>query len=348
MISETGRSAGSGAGLLTGEQAKTYSEVALANVRREFPHLELVLLDAPEQPSRPFRALHPSFYGAFDWHSAVEMHWAMARLVRLNVPMTPRNDLLALLDEHLSLDRLAIERENLPRLECPYGYAWFLELAAEVERLPAATAGRWKEALAPLVKTVSAGFRAWVEASRYPVRNGLHANTAFCLSLGLDYARRLDPELATLLEEAARRWFGADRGWAAHFEPSGTDFLSPSLSEAELMAEVMTRDEFAAFLEVFLLPEDGQLPAALATPADPGPKADWYASHLHGLNLSRAHSLRRIAAALGPDDARSAGLEAAAAANAARSLGLVAGADYGLSHWLVAFALRCLTEGSPR
>lgn len=330
------------------EQVSAWAEVALANAVREFPHAELVVLEGPGETVLPGRLSHPSFYGAFDWHSAVEMHWVMARLLARRPAGAPLERLAAHLDDHLSREKLAVEAANLPPGECPYGYAWLLKLAAELEEVRHERAPRWRAALSPLAAAAADRLTAWATTSELPVRTGLHSNSAFSSSLALEYARRHDAGLLGAIEEAAGRWYGADRDCPLSYEPSGTDFLSPCLSEAELMGRLLGREEFSRWLASFLPSGKVGLPANVASPVMPGEQAVGQLGHLHGLNLSRAFALGRIAARLGEADERYELFSRAAEANAASSLRLVVGSDYSIEHWLVSFALLYVSEVPAR
>lgn len=329
---------------LARREGPAWAAVALANATREFPRLEPVLFEAREGSLPRPRLAHPSFYGSFDWHSAVEMHWVMARLLHLKLAGSCGPALADLLDRHLAPEAVEIEAGNLPRFECPYGYAWLLKLAEELELLEEPAYARWARALSPLAALAATALSRWLATSAYPVRHGLHQNTAFSCSLALGYARRHSAELETAIAEAVRRWFVGDRRCPAGYEPSGSDFLSPSLTEAALLAQLLAPEDFSAFLDGFLFDEAGELPSSLASPVVVSEGADWLGSHLHGLNLSRAHCLLQVAAALAPEDERRQQLEEAAGRSASASLGLVVGSDYVLEHWLVAYAVLYATE----
>ena len=315
-----------------------YAAVAVANVRREYPNDLRLVLTGPGPVPAP-RELHPAFYGSFDWHSCVEMHWLLVRLHRLNgVPA----DALAVLDEHLAPGPLTAERDFLttrPGFARPYGLGWLLMLAEEAALAGPRGAG-WLAALRPPAQQAAANLLAWLPAATYPIRQGAHTNTAFGLRLALPWARRRAAEgdgalLAGILR-AAERWYLADRDYPAGWEPDGADFLSPALCEAELMVELAGPDWLAGFLP--------RLPAALLTPVRVTDDSDGQLAHLHGLNLSRAWAWRRLAAALPTDDPRVPTMRAAAESHAAAGLPHAgAGTDYMVEHWLAAYAVLYLT-----
>ncbi|HST65410.1 MAG TPA: DUF2891 family protein [Mycobacteriales bacterium] len=324
--------------------AAEYAAVAVANVRREYPNDLRLILTGPG-PVPPPRDLHPAFYGSFDWHSCVEMHWLLVRLHRL---VGVDDDALAVLDEHLSPEALTAERDFLaarPGFSRPYGLGWALMLAEEAALAEEAgpAAGRpWAAALRPFAQQVSDNLRAWLPKATYPIRQGAHANTAFGLRLALPWARRRAAEgdgalLAEILG-AAERWYLADRDYPAGWEPDGADFLSAALCEAELMVSLAG----PAWLDGFL----PALPEALLTPVTVTDDSDGQLAHLHGLNLSRAWAWTRLAAALPADDPRVPVMRTAAAAHAAAGLPHAGGGtDYMVEHWLAVYAVLYLTAG---
>ncbi|HEX7053959.1 MAG TPA: DUF2891 domain-containing protein [Burkholderiales bacterium] len=313
--------------MLSEELAERFARVALANIARDYPRrIDHVLADADDE-LRP-RVVHPAFYGAFDWHSAVHMHWTLVRVLRLYPASRVAPAIGEALDEHLHADALARElayfRSGAGRtFERPYGWAWALELHAELLRAQ----GRWAGALAPLAGELARRLGEFIAAAPYPVRAGSHGNTAFACLLALDYARSArDDALERAIGRAARRWYGNDRDAPLAYEPSLDDFLSPSLCEAALMRQVLAEDELAGWLERFA-PQDF---AALGEPPAGYDHADPKHSHLDGLCLSRAWCLIRLG------DAASARRLIAAA------LPHVAGGDYAGEHWLASFALLAL------
>jgi len=329
------------------ERAEAYARVALANIEREFPRYELYLQSDPSPIPAP-RALHPAFYGSLDWHSCVEMHWVLVRLLRLVPDRVPEDEVRNALDAHLSAEALAGEtrffEDPAHRLtERPYGWAWTLRLAAELLAFDDADAGRWAANLLPLADLFVERFLEWLPKATYPIRYGIHANSAFALSFSLPFARKRaqagDVTFLEALEEAATRWFAGDVGYAADWEPSGADFLSPALMEAELMSSLLPPAEFPSWLERFLPGIADREPGTLFTPAVVTDPSDGHIAHLHGLNLSRAWCWRRLAAALPGSDPRVPVMLEAAERHAAASLDQAVGSDYMVEHWLPAYAV---------
>lgn len=323
--------------------AAELAATALRTVRAEFPYDLRVLYDGPgEAPARP-RDRHPAFYGSFDWHSAVEMHWVLLRLLRRFPEEVDAAAVRAVLDAHLTPEAIEVEaayyRANRGA-QRPYGWGWALTLHEEAASWP--EAAPWAAALRPLADHFLDALATWLPRAPYPVRHGVHPNSAFGLVRSLPSARRRaadgDDRALRAIEDAARRWFLADTDAPVRWEPSGADFLSPVLTEAVLMAEVLPADEFAGWLAGYL-PGLGEGP--LFEPAIVADSGDGQTAHLHGLNLSRAWALRRLAAAV-PDTGDL--LLDTARRHAEPELTEVSGSDYMVEHWLAAYALLYLDE----
>jgi hypothetical protein len=336
---------------ILGEQAAAYAAVAVTNIGREFPSLLVHLMTAPgDFPARPADRT-PVFYGSLDWHSCVEMHWLLVRLLRLAGDSVPAGDIRELLDAQFTPDKLAAEATFVAgadgRHERPYGWAWALALVHEIAILDDVQARRWLTAIAPLADALTKGVLDWLPKATYPVRHGVHANSAFALSLALPFAARQAqlgrPELAAAIEGKALGWFADDTNYPGNYEPSGHDFLSPALTEAELMSRLLAQPEFADWLAAFLPGIAVGEPATLFSPAVVSDASDGQIAHLHGLNASRGYCWRRIAESLPDGDARIAPALAAARTHLDAALPYVSGGDYMVEHWLAAYAVLALT-----
>ncbi|HUZ02359.1 MAG TPA: DUF2891 domain-containing protein [Thermomicrobiaceae bacterium] len=333
------------------DRAPAYARVALDNIRREHPSYVVYVSTGAGVPPAP-RRLHPAFYGSFDWHSCVEMHWVLARLLRLLPDLLPRAEIRAALEEHLTGEAIAGEVAYFSEpaqhtVERPYGWGWLLMLVHELRGWDDPDARRWDAALDPLATLFAGRLQAWLPRLTYPVRYGAHYNSAFGLSLALPYARDRaasgDRALLEAIVDAARRWFGEDAGYPAAWEPSGGDFLSPALVEAELMSRLMEPQAFTGWLDRFLPDIAAGEPRSLFTPVTVADPTDGHSGHLHGLNLSRAWCWRRLAERLPAGDARVGVMLDAGARHAAASLPHVVGGDYTLEHWLACYAVLLLS-----
>ena len=322
--------------------ASRFAAVALDNLAREYPHkLDHVLASDADAVSP--RDLHPSFHASYDWHSCVHMHWLLARLRRRFPQLPERAAIDAVFDHHFSTDAIAAEIAYLGRphsgsFERPYGWAWLLKLAAELCDEP-----RWGRALQPLAEAFARRYCEFLPRARYAIRYGVHSNTAFALALALDYARAAgDRALDDACTAKALDWYAADRDAPAAWEPSGTDFLSPTLVEAELMRRVLDAAAFGAWLSGYLPGFAQGTPHNVFSPADVTDRTDPQLVHLDGLNFSRAWCLRGISHALPDGDSRVAVARAAADRHVAAGWeGLASDAFVG-AHWLATFALLAL------
>ena len=330
---------------LTADLADRLASIALGHVGREYPNKLDHVLEGPGDAREP-RALHPIFYGSFDWHSSVHSHWLLARLARRFPNIEAADAINAWLDQAFTEPNVAAELAYLARpsargFERPYGWAWLLMLQAELMTHETEAGRLWAAAMAPLARAFADRFRDWLPKATYPVRVGTHASSAFALVLARRYAEAAgDADLLAALGAAARRWFGADADCQA-WEPSGSHFLSPALIEAECMRATLAPAEFAAWFAAFL-PRlaDGE-PASLFIPATVSDRSDGQIAHLDGLNLSRAWCWRRLA--LAAPTALRPRLEDAAARHLQAALPHLA-ADYMGEHWLASFALLALDD----
>lgn len=324
---------------LTPETAARFAGIALSHVTREYPHKLDHVMEGPEDALGP-RALHPIFFGSFDWHSCVHGWWLMLRLRRLFPDLPLALEVEALADEMLAPDKVAGELDYLDRaysggFERPYGWAWLLALHAEAQRH---LDRPWAADLEPLARAFAERFRLYLPKLTYPIRVGTHFNTAFAMILALEWAEANDAPLAALIRERAPAWYGEDRGCQA-WEPGGDEFLSSALTEALCMRRTLGKDSFRSWFGDFLPDVAAGEPRSLFTPAIVSDRSDGKIAHLDGLNLSRAWCWRRIAPALEPELAELARRTAEEHLDA--SLPHVAG-DYMGEHWLATFALLAL------
>ena len=333
------------ASILTSELAGQFAAIALGHVRREYPNKPEHVLDGPEDARTP-AALHPIFHGSYDWHSCVHGHWMLARLLRRFPDLPAAASIRALFDAQFTPEKVAGECAYLAvpsvaGFKRPYGWAWLLKLA---EELLHQDEPRWALELAPLAGIFAQRFRDFLPVATYPVRVGTHFNTAFGLRMAADYAEASqDSSLLNLLRETARRWHGTDADCPAWGEPSGDDFLSPALMEAECLRRLLPPAEFAPWLDRFLPRLAEGVPATLFQPATVSDRTDGKIAHLDGLNLSRAWCWRSLASALPEADARRALALEAAERHLAASLPHLAD-DYMGEHWLASFATLALDE----
>ena len=335
--------------ILTPQRAASFADIALANVVREFPNKMDHVMGAAGDVRRP-REVHPVFYGSFDWHSCVHMHWLLARVRRIFPAVAQRTAIDALFDKHFSQSNVAAECAYLARTESrgferTYGWAWLLELATELRRGTDAESRRWSTTLEPLAAAFVRRYEDYLPRQRYPLRAGVHPNSAFGLLFALDHARvARESSFEALCVERALDWFAGDRDAPAAWEPSGTDFFSPTLIEAELMRRVLSQPEFAAWLDALLPGLARREPATLFSPPEVTDRTDPFIVHLDGLNFSRAWCFRGIASALPGSDPRRAILRDACNVHLDAGMEGLSGGDYMGEHWLATFATLALTQ----
>jgi hypothetical protein len=335
--------------------AERFAKLALACTDREFPNKPEHVLDSAADAKTP-RELHPSFFGCYDWHSSVHGHWMLARLLRTRPGLPSAPAIRARLSAALAAEAVAgevryLENKSNRGFERPYGWAWVLRLATELHGWDDPDAKAWSSRIEPLERAVVSRYQDYLPKLTRPVRAGVHPNTAFALAEAIDYARatrRADFEKT--LVSRSHFYFGSDTACPLVYEPSGEDFFSPCLEEADLMRRVLPQSEFARWLKKFL---PGLSPPALSTkkafslqPAVVADPTDPRLVHLDGLNLTRAWALKGIAGALPGKDPRRAVLLKASDEHARAGLARVSSGNYEGEHWLASFAVYLLTEPS--
>jgi hypothetical protein len=328
--------------------AGRFAALALACVHLEYPNKLAHVMRDDDDVGTP-RSLTPAFFGCFDWHSAVHGHWLLAALAQRfpEAPFASRaRDALAesLKEEHIAAEVAYIGRADREGFERPYGLAWLLQLCAELRQWDDPQARQWAQTLAPLEALAAERIATWVGKLGFPIRAGEHSQTAFAFGLVWDWAETAgDAKMRDVLAKAARDFYGDDRGCPIAYEPSGHDFLSPCLGEADFMRRVLAPEAFARWLRAALpgIPEDGRPWIAPTTPSD---RSDGKLAHLDGLNLSRAWMLEGIAHGLPEGDPRRASLLRTANEHARAGLAAVTGEHYAGGHWLGSFATYLTTR----
>jgi hypothetical protein len=337
---------------LTETQASHFAGLALKCVAREFPNKPEHVMNSSADVQSP-KSLHPAFYGCYDWHSSVHGHWMLVRLLVMFPRLPQADEIRKALSANLTAENMLIETSylqvaNRQSFERTYGWAWLLKLAEEVSRLNDAEAKRWLRNLQPLVDALVSRYISFLPKQTYPIRTGVHPNTAFGLAFAFDYAKAVGNEkLAALIVERSRTYFGKDANYPAGWEPGGEDFFSPALMEADLMRRVLAAPQFGRWLHRFLPQLAAGRPKNLLQPAIVTDRSDPKLVHLDGLNLSRAWCMRSIAAALPQNDPARKMLATSARSHANDALAHVASGDYAGEHWLASFAVYLLSTSEP-
>ncbi len=329
--------------------AGRFANLALACVHKEYPNKISHSLNSDADVAPP-RKLTPAFYGCYDWHSSVHGHWLLARLIRTfpNAPFAPsaREALReSLAPENIAQEAMYLRGEGRASFERPYGLVWLLQLVAELREWDDPQARAMAANLRPLEQAVLERLNGWLPKLSHPVRIGEHDQTAFALGLMLDYARGTgNAEFADLLVSKARQFYLGDKDCPLNYEPSGEDFLSPCLGEADLMRRVLPRAEFARWLQTFLPQIARARKGAWLEPVVSPDPSDPKLAHLDGLNLSRAWMLEGIAAGLPKGDKRLPVIAATAEEHRSAGLAAVTGKHYEGGHWLGSFAVYLVTR----
>ena len=329
---------------LSAEQVSAFAKLALANIHTEYPNKPgNVVWD--EASVRTPRAMHPAFYGCFDWHSSVHGHWMLIRLLKDYSDHPMQAEIRQKLAQNLTAENLKKEadhfREKHNRMfERMYGWAWLLRLAAELETWDDPQGQEWRESIRPLEELLVENIFAYLPNLTWPIRTGVHQDLAFALGQELDYARVMkNGKLAELIQQRAKEYYVGDTDYPTKYEPSGQDFFSSCLNEADLMRRVLTQAEFVDWVDAYLPGLKRGEGGNLLTPVTVSDVTDGYIVHLAGLNLSRAWCMNGIVAALPDGDARKNLLHASAAAHAKKGFGYVFSGHYEGDHWLATFAI---------
>jgi DUF2891 family protein len=338
---------------LDSPSAARFAALALKCLHQEYPNKISHTMKGVADARVPHE-LTPAFFGCYDWHSAVHGHWLLVRLIRLYpaaaFARTARAELArSFTPQNIAAEVAYLERADRASFERPYGLAWLLQLSAELREWGDPQARRWATTLAPLEGAAAKRLKTWLPKLQYPIRIGEHSQTAFSFGLVWEWARVSgDQEMRSLLESAARRFYLKDKNCPLAYEPSGEDFLSPCLAEADFMRRVLDRRAFTGWLAAFLpgIPVDGG--KTWLSPGIVTDRSDPKLAHIDGLNLSRAWMLEGIAHGLKSDDGRVPALLAAAARHREAALPAVTGEHYEGGHWLGTFAVYLTSRAGLR
>jgi hypothetical protein len=335
---------------MTEQQAASFSRLALDCINREYPNSLGHYAEKPEHMKQEPHEMHPVFYGCLDWHSAVHGHWLLVRLLRTMPGSVNRTEIISRLSSNITADKMAGELEyfteaNRALYERPYGRAWYLQLVTELREWDNEQGNEWLRLLQPIEDLLVKQTKEWLPNLHYSTRSGTHNQSAFALGLFLDYARvAKDTEFENLLISRISHYYGADKNCPIDYEPSGEDFLSACLMEADLMRRTTSSESFSKWLTDFLpnIPTDGS-PDWLDIGVVKS-ESDGKLVHLYGVNISRAWALENIAAALPARDKRKRSLLGAAKTHAENGLASITAEHYSGSHWLASFATYLMTQ----
>ena len=326
------------------EAASNFAQIALHCIHREFPNkLSHVMNDSTEVLSP--MDLHPSFYGCFDWHSSVHGHWMLIRILKLFPDLPESSEIRKALNHNLAAENIAVEVKYLNQpsrksFERTYGWSWLLKLTAELYSWDDPDGNKWLENIEPLANVIEKRYIDFLPKQDFPIRRGVHANTAFGLSFALDYARIANKkEFENLIIESSKKYYLNDKDSPSRWEPDGDDFLSPSLMEADLMSRVLDSNTYEKWLEAYLPGAIRGKPKNLFTPAPVSDRSDPKIVHLDGLNLSRAWCMFRVSASLPDNNPVKQTLYDSGIRHAEATLPHIASGNYEGEHWLASFVV---------
>jgi hypothetical protein len=334
---------------LNDEQVAQFAQLALKGIASEYPNKPNDVLNDATEVMSP-RELHPAFFGCFDWHSSVHMHWSLVRLLKQYPEHELANDIRTALATNLTKENLLqelayFEKDHHKSFERTYGWAWYLRLVSELHTWDDSQGKQWREHLRPLEQLLVKRTIDYLPKLSYPVRTGIHPDSGFGLAFILDYARVVQNEkLDSMIVKRARDFYLNDQDYPTRYEPSGQDFFSSCLNEADLMRRVLDKDQFSKWLDKFLPGLKNGDGGNLLTPVEVSDVTDGYIVHLAGLDLSRAWCMRGIASALPDDDPRAVLLQQSAKEHAKTGFGYVFTGHYEGEHWLATFAIYLLSD----
>jgi len=333
---------------LDAESASHFAKLALKCIKKEYPNKLSHVMNDESEVQNP-ATLHPAFYGCFDWHSSVHGHWMLVRLLKMFSDLPEAKEIRSSLDDNLSAENIEVEviylhQPSRKSFERTYGWAWLLKLAEELYGWDDPEGKKWSKNLQPLADAIVKRYLEFLPKQTYPIRRGVHPNTAFGIAFALDYARAVgDKELEDLLIKRSNTYFALDSGCPAAWEPDGDDFFSRCLMEADLMRRVLPPAEFSGWFHRFLPQFAEGKPKSLLEPADVSDRSDPKIVHLDGLNLSRAWCMNGIVRALPDDDPVREILNESAIRHAKATLPHIASGGYEGEHWLASFAVYMLS-----
>lgn len=333
---------------LTADQVTEFAKLALAGIPTEYPNKPSNVMSSIDDVQSP-REMHPTFFGNFDWHSSVHGHWMLVRILRRHPDIEIAGDIRKTLNEQLTAEKLEAEaayfrQRHNKSFERMYGWAWLLQLVRELHTWDDADARTWRQNLVPLEEIILQRAHEYLPKLSFPIRVGTHTDTAFALSMKLDYAKIVgDHKLAELVISKAKQFYLPDRNYPAHYEPSGHDFFSSGFNEADLMRRILPTEEFAEWLDAFLPQLGNNDMGSMMQPVEVPDVTDGHLVHLAGLDLSRAWTMNGIASVLPESDGRQRKLIASVDAHSKIGLQYITSGHYEGEHWLATFAVYHLT-----
>ncbi|MDO5665048.1 MAG: DUF2891 domain-containing protein [Bacteroidia bacterium] len=330
----------------TDEIALKLSALPLNCIDQEYPNKPGHTYGSADEVGLSPKALHPVFYGCFDWHSSVHGHWMLIRLLKTKPNISNKNEIIAKLNSSFDKSAIEVEKEYFTKyvtgkgFERTYGWAWLLKLDEELVSWDNPMARQWHENLQPLTKQIIELWREYLPKQTYPNRTGVHPNSAFALGFAIDWARECDDkEFEKELIKKSVYFYGDNTETPAHLEPDGADFFSPSLEIADLMRRILSRSDFEKWLNTFYTQKGIERISEIPVVSD---LSDYQTVHLVGLSFSRAWCMKGVAKSLSNGHPLKSHFEETAQKLLNNALPLVFDGNYGGEHWLASFALMAL------
>lgn len=322
-------------------EANKLIELPLHCVGTPYPYKPQHVLEGKVDLVEP-QAVHPIFYGCFDWHSAVHGYWSLVTLLQHFPDMHKADEVRNILKEKITQENVAVEVAFFEKpvnssFERTYGWAWILKLSETLYSWDDPMAKELYKNLKPLEDVIVNRYKEFLPRLYYPIRVGEHTNTAFGLAFAYDYAEVVDDiELKQLIEKRAKDFYFKDENCPINWEPSGYDFFSPCLQEIDVMRRVLLPEEFLEWMNTFM-PElaDTNYHLEVGKVSD---RSDGKLVHLDGLNFSRAWVLYGLANQF----PKYAHLKNIANEHVAYSYPNLVGDTYEGGHWLGSFAIYAL------
>ncbi len=334
---------------MTDTQVVAFATLALDGIPTEYPNKPSNVMAGPESIQSP-QKMHPAFYGCFDWHSSVHGHWMLVRLLKEYPDNSVRKKIRDQLSQSLTAENIQgevayFQEKQNKSFERMYGWAWLLRLVLELEQWDDPQGKQWRENLRPLEEIIVQRTMDYLPLLSFPIRTGVHPDSGFALGQALDYARGVgNKDLEGLIVQRAQDYYLSDTEYPSEYEPSGQDFFSSGLNEADLMRRVLPQKEFREWFDRFLPGFAAGAGGNLLVPVEVSDVTDGKIVHLAGLDLSRAWCFQGIASALSVDDPRRELMRNAASEHAKMGFKYVFSGSYEGEHWLATFAIYLITR----
>lgn len=333
---------------LTDDVALNLADKPMHCINQEYPNKTAHVINAATDAKLFPSELHPAFYGCFDWHSSVHGHWMLVKLLKTKPFLKNKEDIMKLLNGSFQPEKIKAEAQYFNKYEVAksfertYGWAWLLQLDAELASWDNVQAKIWHQNLKPLTDEVVKLWKEYLPKQTYPNRTGVHPNTAFALSFAIDWARTVgEKDFENQLIEKAKYFYLKDEKTPAYLEPDGSDFFSPSLQIADLMTRILPQKEYVKWFNHFYEKRSIENISQIPVISDIN---DFQTVHLVGLSFTRAWCMKSIAKFLPENHKYKKTFEETADKFLSNALPLVFKGNYGGDHWLASFAVYALSK----